>query len=163
MPGGHALGPQGFEHVVLIRAAPSRVQAAFFDPHALSIWWQAIRSVTTARPFGAFAIEWEPTEYRDEVLGRLGGVFHGTVMDVKPGRQFFVADAWWLPPESEPLGPMGLEVTSVMDGPACRLRVRQNGYEDSPRWRRYYEVVGSGWQASLTALKQYLERPATRL
>ena len=163
MPGGHPPGPLGFEHAVLVRAAPTRVQAAFFDPAALSVWWQAVRSVTTARPCGVYAIEWEPTEFRDELLGRLGGVFHGTVMDVKPGKQFYVADAWWLPPESDPLGPMGLEVSYAMDGPACRVRIRQNGYEDSVRWRRYYEVVGSGWQASLAALKQYLERPLTRL
>ena len=29
---------------------------------------------------GPYAIEWPPTEFRDEVLGRLGGVFRGTVM-----------------------------------------------------------------------------------
>jgi uncharacterized protein YndB with AHSA1/START domain len=159
MPGENALGSLGFDHSLLIGAAPARVQAAFFDPQALAVWWQAIRSVTTARPFGVYAIEWEPTEFRDELLGRLGGVFHGTVMDVEPGRQFFIADAWWLPPEADPLGPMGLEVTCSMDGPACRLRVRQSGCDDSPRWRRYYEVIGGGWQASLAALKHYLEYP----
>ena len=69
-----------FDFSVLINAAPTRVLAAFFDPHALSIWWQAARSVTTARPLGVFAIEWNPTPESDEVLGRLGGVFHGRVM-----------------------------------------------------------------------------------
>jgi uncharacterized protein YndB with AHSA1/START domain len=135
------------------------VIAAFFDPQALAIWWQAVRSVTVARPFGVYAIEWAPTEFRDELLGHLGGVFHGTVVDVKPGRSFFVADAWWLPPEGEPVGPMGLEVTCAMDGPACRLRVEQHGYEDSARWRRYYEVIGAGWHSSLAALKHHLEAP----
>jgi hypothetical protein len=133
------------------------VIAAFFDPHALTIWWQAVRSVTIARPFGVYAIEWAPSEFRDELLGHLGGVFHGTVVDVKPGQSFYVADAWWLPPEGDPVGPMGLEVTCTMDGPACRLRVAQHGYEDSERWRRYYEVIGAGWHASLAALKRHLE------
>jgi uncharacterized protein YndB with AHSA1/START domain len=159
MPAGSASRLPGFEYSLLIRAAPSRVIAAFFDPKALATWWQAVRSVTIARPFGVYAIEWEPTEFRDEVLGHLGGVFHGTVVDVEPARAFFVADAWWLPPEGEPVGPMGLEVTCTMDGPACRLRVEQHGYEDSARWRRYYEVVGAGWHSSLAALKRHLEAP----
>jgi uncharacterized protein YndB with AHSA1/START domain len=135
------------------------VIAAFFDPQALAIWWQAVRSVTVPRPFGVYAVEWAPSELRDELLGHLGGVFHGTVVDVKPGQSFFVADAWWLPPEGEPVGPMGLEVTCTMDGPACRLRVEQHGYEESARWRRYYEVIGAGWHASLAALKRHLEAP----
>jgi uncharacterized protein YndB with AHSA1/START domain len=157
MSGGSAKRPPGFDTSLLIRAAPTRVIAAFFDPHALTIWWQAVRSVTIARPFGVYAIEWAPSEFRDELLGHLGGVFHGTVVDVKPGQSFFVADAWWLPPEGDPVGPMGLEVTCTMDGPACRLRVAQHGYEESERWRRYYEVIGAGWHASLAALKRHLE------
>jgi hypothetical protein len=52
---------------------------------------------------------------------------------------------------------MSLNVQCAMDGPACRLRVRQSGFEDSPRWRRYYGVIELGWQVSLVALKKYLE------
>src|SRR6476661_5965060 len=72
------------------------------------------------------------------VLGRLGGVFCGRVMEYRPGRELFVADAWWLPPDGDPIGPMSLEVSCRMDGPACRLHVRQHGFEENPRWRRYY-------------------------
>ena len=96
---------------LVIKAPTSRVQRAFFDPHALGAWWQVARSVTTPRALGAYAIEWVPTDFRDEVLGRLGGVFRGTVMQFEPGRSFFVADAFWLPPDGEPIGPMALEVT----------------------------------------------------
>jgi uncharacterized protein YndB with AHSA1/START domain len=131
--------------------------AAFIDPHALAVWWLASRSVVAARPMGVYAIEWEPTVERDEVLGRLGGIFHGTVMAYSPGREFFVADAWWLPPDGEPLGPMALEVRCAMDGPACRLSVRQSGFEEGPRWRSYYNVISQGWVSSLTALKHYVE------
>jgi hypothetical protein len=92
------------------------------------------------------------------VLGRLGGVFYGSVVEYEPGRELAVADAWWLPPDTNPIGPMLLQVQCVMDGPACRLRVRQSGFEDSPRWRRYYSVIELGWQVSLAALKRYLER-----
>ena len=149
-----------FDHSILIHAAPTRVLAAFFDPSALAVWWQTVRSIATPRPLGVFAVEWEPTPDSDELLGRLGGVFYGQVIEYQAGRELFVADAWWLPPDGEPLGPMALQVNCVMDGPACRLRVRQSGGEGGPRWERYYSVIGSGWISSMAALKRYAERDA---
>jgi uncharacterized protein YndB with AHSA1/START domain len=146
-----------FDHSILVTAAPTRVMAAFFDPAALSTWWQTVRSVTTPRPLGVYAVEWEATGDRDEILGRLGGVFHGTVMEYTAGRELYVADAYWLPPDGDPIGPMSLEVSCWMDGPACRVRVRQSGFEEGVRWRRYYEVIGHGWRSSLAALKAYVE------
>ncbi len=150
--------PLSFDHSVLITAAPTRVLGAFFDPVALAAWWQAARSVTTPRPLGVYAVEWEPTADADDVLGRLGGVFYGIVMEYEPGRTLIVADAWWIPPDTNPIGPMALEVHCAMDGPACRLRVRQTGFEDSPRWRRYHSVIELGWQISMASLKQYVEQ-----
>jgi len=131
---------------------------AFFDAGALNAWWQVSRSVTTPRALGAYVIEWEPTEFRDEVLGRLGGVFRGTVVECEPGQGFFIADAFWLPPDGDPIGPMALRVTlhSEADG-ATRVRVTQSGYEESARWRRYYEVIGFGWERALASLKSLLE------
>ena len=147
-----------FEHSILIGAEPTRVLGAFFDPVALAAWWQAIRSVTAPRPLGVFAVEWEPTADVDEVLGRLGGVFYGIVVEYDPGRELVVSDAWWIPPDTNPLGPMSLEVTCAMEGAACRLRVRQSGFEESQRWQRYYRVIDRGWKLSLGTLKEYLER-----
>ena len=148
----------GFDHSVLISAPPVRVLAAFFDPDALSAWWQVTRSVTTPRVLGVYAVEWEATPDADELLGRLGGVFYGVVMDYKPGRELFVADAWWLPPDGDPIGPMSLQVTCRMDGAACRLRVQQSGFEDAPRWQRYYALIERGWHVSMAALKEYAEK-----
>jgi len=133
------------------------VLEAFFDPKALAIWWQAKHSVCVPRPLGSYAIEWEPTEWRDEVLGRLGGALHATVVEFKPGREFFLADTYWLPPDGDPIGPMALEVSCRMSGPVCKLRVKQTGFEDTPRWRRYYAVIASGWRQSLAALKDHVE------
>ena len=132
---------------------------AFFDADALMAWWQVSRSVTTPRPLGPYAIEWAPTDFRDEVLGRLGGVFRGIVMQCDPGRGFFVADAFWLPPDGDPIGPMALEVTLKAEGDAMtRVRVTQTGYEENARWRRYYEVIGFGWERALASLKALLEK-----
>jgi uncharacterized protein YndB with AHSA1/START domain len=143
----------------VIDAPPRLVMRAFFDPDALSAWWLVARSVTTPRPLGPYALEWSPTDFRDEVLGRLGGVFRGTVMECAPGEGFFVADATWLPPDGEPIGPMALRVTfePQADG-LTRVRVTQTGFEEGPRWRRYYEVIGLGWQRALSSLKDLLER-----
>ena len=70
---------------IVIDAPASRVLKAFFEPEALDAWWQVAHAVTTPRAARAYAIEWAPTEFRDEVLGRLGGVFRGTVMQFDPG------------------------------------------------------------------------------
>ena len=146
--------------VTAVIAAPSGlVLKAFFDPAALGAWWQVARSVTTPRPLGPYAIEWTPTEFRDDILGRLGGVFRGTVVEWQPGEGFFVADAMWLPPDGDPIGPMALRVVCQQqaDG-STRVRVTQSGYEESARWRRYYEVIGPGWERALASLKSLLER-----
>lgn len=150
--------PLTVEHSILITASPAAVMAAFFDPAALAVWWDTVRSVTTPRPLGVYAIEWRNTPFSDQLLGTLGGVFYGTVMEFRPRREFFLADAYWLPPESEPFGPMALEVSCRAEGPATRLRVRQSGSDEGIRWQRYYALISAGWKASLDALKQYLER-----
>ena len=83
-------------------------------------------------------------------------------MQFEATRGFFVADVFWLPPDSGPIGPMALEVACTLcltsDGrPATRVRMTQTGFEESPRWRRYYEVIGSGWLRALESLKILLE------
>src|ERR1051325_10985583 len=121
--------------VTTIIAAPAgRVMKAFFDAGALATWWQVAHSVTTPRVLGPYAIEWGPTEFRDEILGRLGGVFRGTVVQFQPGQGFFVADAFWLPPDGEAIGPMALEVTVKTEGSATRVHVTQTGFEEGIRW-----------------------------
>ena len=147
-----------FEQSLVIRADPLRVTAAFFDPVALKQWWQTVRSVTTARPLGIYAVQWEPTPFRDDLLGSLGGTLYGTVLEFRPGREFFIGDVHWLPPQGDPIGPMALEVMCKSDRKSVRLRLRQTGCEDDDRWYRYYEIISRGWPTSLEALKAYLER-----
>lgn len=140
-------------------AAPTGVVLrAFFEAEAIGAWWQAAHSVTTPRTLGPYAVEWAPTVFRDDVLGRLGGVFRGTVMEVDTARGFFVADAFWLPPDGDPLGPMSLTVSvDAEPGGLSRVRVVQRGFEESERWRRYYDVITQGWERALASLKSLLE------
>ena len=116
--------------------------------------------MTTPSPLGVYAVEWEVSSDHDEMLGRLGGVFHGTVIEYQPARELFVSEAWWHGPDGDPIGPMSLEVSCETEESACRLTVRQRGFEENPRWRRYYEVIGRGWLSSLDTLKAYLEQHA---
>jgi uncharacterized protein YndB with AHSA1/START domain len=147
------------EQTVVIHATPERVLDAFFRAEDLQNWWQVIRSVTVPRPLGTFSVEWPSTEYRDDVLGRLGGAFHGTVIDYRSGREFFIGDAYWQPPEGEPIGPMALEVRCAEEGSTgtTRLHIRQSGDDEGPRWQRYFEVVAAGWNRALSDLQAYLD------
>ena len=145
----------------VIDAPPQRILNAFFDPQALRAWWEVAHAVTAPRVLGPYAVAWETTDFRDAVLGRLGGVFRGTVMQYQADRGFFVADVFWLPPDGEPIGPMAFEVLctpAASNGAgATEVRVSQRGYEESERWRRYYEVVTLGWTSALSSLKALLE------
>jgi len=149
---------------VVIAAPAGRILKAFFDPDALGAWWGVAHSVTSPRMLGPYVVEWTPTEFKDEVLGRLGGVFRGTVMQFDQDVGFFVADAFWLPPDGDPIGPMALDVSvtaasSDREGDtSTRLRVTQQGFEESERWRRYYDVIEFGWERALVSLKNLLEK-----
>ncbi len=86
-------------------------------------------------------------------------------MQFSPGQGFFVADAYWLPPDGDPIGPMALTVSCTAIGSgdnvtsaATRVRVVQTGFEESRRWRRYYQVISHGWERALASLKALLER-----
>jgi uncharacterized protein YndB with AHSA1/START domain len=151
--------PRSLDVSLTIKAPAERVLRAFFDGDALGAWWQVTRAVTTPRTLGAYAVEWRPTEHRDDVLGRLGGVLRGTVLQFEPGRGFFVGDLFWLPPDGDPIGPMALEVSCATDvDGATRVRVAQTGFEESIRWRRYYDIVSIGWERALSSLKMLLEK-----
>jgi uncharacterized protein YndB with AHSA1/START domain len=144
---------------IVIAAPPGQIVKAFFDRDALGAWWQVAHSVTTPRALGPYAIEWLPTDFRDEILGRLGGVFRGTVMQFHPTGGFFVADAFWLPPDGDPVGPMAFDVACETLGETeTRVRVIQSGFEESERWKRYYDVIGVGWERALASLKSLLEK-----
>lgn len=149
-----------FTHTLGIDASPAAAIDAFFTHDALAAWWRVSRSLCQPRPLGGYAVEWEPTEWHDETLGRLGGAFRGTVIDYKKGREFFVADAYWLPPDGEPIGPMALEVSCAVRDRQTILTVRQSGWEDGPRWSRYYDLLDAGFPSALRELKAYVEANA---
>jgi uncharacterized protein YndB with AHSA1/START domain len=144
--------------VVEVAVPPEVVFAAFFARESLACWFGAGASITTARPLGIYAIEWLPSSESDPLLGPLGGTLYGIVIDVRPGREFFLGDAYWMPPEGDPIGPMALHVTGDPTATGTRVRVHQTGCDDSPRWQRYYRVMGAQWTEALERLKTLVER-----
>lgn len=149
---------------LLIQAPPARVMAAFFDDGDLKDWWQVTRSLTVPRPLGMYAIEWQSTEFKDDVLGRLGGAFHGTIIDYRANAAFFLAEAFWQPPDGDPIGPMALEVQARPhgNGRQTMLTVRQSGEGEGPRWERYFQIMDRGWESALGELKGFMDREAQR-
>ena len=85
-------------------------------------------------------------------------------MEYKPDREFFVAEAFWLPPDGNPIGPMALEVSCepqrTKNPQITLVKVTQRASEDGDRWKRYYEVIAPGWERALQSLKRYLESSA---
>jgi uncharacterized protein YndB with AHSA1/START domain len=149
--------PASLDCVVEVAVPPEAVFAAFFSRESLVHWWGAASSITTPRPLGIYAVEWPRSSESDPLLGPLGGALYGIVIDVRPGREFFLADAYWMPPEGDPIGPMALHVTFDPTVTGTRLRVHQSGCDDSPRWQRYYRVTGAHWTEALARLKDALE------
>jgi len=148
----------------LIQAPPARVMQAFFTDTDLQGWWGATRVFAVARPLGMYAIEWESTDFKDEVLGRLGGSFHGTIIDYRPNAAFFIAEAYWQPPDGAPIGPMALEVQCRPhgNGRQTMVTVKQSGEGDGPRWERYFTLMSRGWESALQEMKSYIDREIER-
>lgn len=148
----------------LVQAPPARVMQAFFSDADLKNWWQVTRAFTVARPLGMYAVEWESTDFKDEVLGRLGGSFHGTIIDYRPNAALFIAEAYWQPPDGDPIGPMALEVHCRPhgNGRSTMLTVRQSGEGDGPRWERYFQIMSRGWEGALAEMKDFMDREAAR-
>jgi uncharacterized protein YndB with AHSA1/START domain len=145
-------------YTVVIKAPPAAVLDAFFDAASLAAWWGVTRAICVPRALGAYAVEWAPASRREESPGRLDGTLHGTVMEFKPGEEFFVADLYWHPSDDDHIGPMALEATCRSDGAVTHLHLRQSGHDtNSPRWSRYYDAMTARWEPALQSLKQYLE------
>jgi hypothetical protein len=127
-------------------------------------WWGVTRSFAVARPLGMYAIEWPSTDFKDDLLGRLGGALHGTVMDFRAHQSFFLAEVYWQPPDGEPIGPMALEIQcrSHGNGRQTMLTVKQSGEGDGPRFERYFAILNRGWEGALSELKTFIDREIER-
>jgi uncharacterized protein YndB with AHSA1/START domain len=139
------------------------VFTAFFDDPALGAWQGTSRSIALPRLLGPYVLEWPASLNSDEVLGRMGGVFRATVMQIEQNDHVFLADAFWLPPDAAPLGPFAMQLTftpaASQDGTRSTVvRVVMTGFDDGVRWKRYLDYATAHWQKSLATLRSLLER-----
>jgi uncharacterized protein YndB with AHSA1/START domain len=148
----------------LIQAPPARVMQAFFNDADLKGWWGVTRAFTVPRPLGMYAIEWASTDFKDDILGRLGGAFHGTVIDFRANQSFFLAEVYWQPPDGDPIGPMALEVHCRPhgNGRQTMLTVKQSGKGEGPRFERYFSIMNRGWEGAIAEMKDYIDREIER-
>ena len=146
-----------------ITAPVDLVFAAFFDAPALVAWQGTSRSIAVPRLLGPYVLEWPPSVERDEMLGRMGGIFRATVMHIEPNDHVFLADAFWLPPDGGPLGPLAVQITftptATPEGASSTVvRVVMTGFDDGVRWKRYLGLATTQWQKALGVLKMLLEK-----
>jgi hypothetical protein len=144
---------------IVVRARPERVLKAFTDATDLAKWWGASRSFALLRPMGVYAVEWPPTDFEDEVLGRLGGTLFGDVMEAKRDG-FFLADVYWHPPSGAVIGPLALNVQFRPhgdDGKWSSVTIAMSAEDEGPRWRRYFALMKNGLATALADLKDHLE------
>jgi uncharacterized protein YndB with AHSA1/START domain len=139
------------------------VFAAFFESAALGAWHRTSRSIAVPRLLGPYVLEWPPSDDSDDILGRLGGIFRATVMQIEANDHVFLADAFWLPPDGGPLGPFAMQITftqaAAQEGARSTVvRVVMTGFDDGPRWQRYLEHATVHWQMALSTLKSLLGR-----
>ena len=148
----------------LLQAPPARVMQAFFTDADLKSWWGVTRAFTVPRPLGMYAIEWESTDFKDEILGRLGGALHGRVMDFRANQSFFLAEVYWQPPDGDPIGPMALDLKCRPhgDGRQTMLTVKQSGEGEGPRFERYFSIMNRGLEGALAEMKDYFDREIER-
>ena len=106
-------------------------------------------------------MEWLPTLFATRCSDRSAACSTARWWTTGPSRGSWSPRPLAVPAaSSEPVGPMALHVDLRAGSPAAitQLRVLQTGGDDTARWRRYYDMMASGWTGSLAALKNYLER-----
>ena len=171
-----------FSHEVRVAAPPAAVLDAFFNAKALGEWWGASRSQCEPRPLGEYVISWAgpsgenggappasgPTDTSfsggapaasrpaDIFLDRRGEL-RGTVMEFRPGREFFVAELFWVPDGAPPTGPMALEASCVTRELVTTLTLRYAATDVAPGWALYRHELARLVPREMAALKAYLE------
>jgi hypothetical protein len=166
-----------FSHEMRVAAPPAAVLDAFFNAKALGEWWGASSSRCEPRPLGEYVIAWAASS-EDQALVRSGaatpsrppdvmpivlgpdrqGELRGTVMEFRPGREFFVAELFWTRVGAPPTGPMALEASCVTRDLDSALTIRYSAADEAPGWALHRHELARLVPREMMALKSYLER-----
>lgn len=140
---------------VSIAASSSDAFDAFTRVSDLLSWW-CEGALVGLRPGGNWAVGF--TDRR----GRTEATVLGKIAEFERGRLLVVRDISYEPREGEPLEGLSLKFRFDEDGAGCSVTVEQTVPDSGPAYDAYRGRVGSGWDASLADLKNYLEGPRRR-
>jgi uncharacterized protein YndB with AHSA1/START domain len=140
---------------VSIRASALDAFDAFTRVSDLLSWW-CEGALVGLRPGGNWAIGFT------DVRGRTEATVLGKIAEFERGRRLVVRDMSLEPGEGEALEGLSMVLTFADDGDGCVVTVEQTVPDAGPAYDLYRGQVGSGWEASLTDVKTYLEGPRER-
>jgi uncharacterized protein YndB with AHSA1/START domain len=136
-------------HSILVRAEPERIYDALTTGDGLDSWFTTGATVDR-QPGGAMHWRWQ-----DWGADRINAEDHGTVLEVqRPDRFVFT----WHPngPEFETT----VAFDFIPDERGTIVRLREEGYPDTPSGRRGLLSCATGWGEALTLVKFFLEHGA---
>jgi uncharacterized protein YndB with AHSA1/START domain len=140
---------------VSIGASAADAFDAFTRVSDLLSWW-CEGALVGLRPGGNWAIGFT------DLRGRTEATVLGKIAEFEPGRRLVVREMCYEPSIGDPLEGLGMILTFADLETGCLVTVEQEIPDAGPAYDRYRDVVGSGWEASLQDLKNYLEGPRRR-
>jgi len=140
---------------VWIAASPSDAFDAFTRVSDLLSWW-CEGALVGLRPGGNWALGF--TDQR----GMTEATVLGKIAEVERGRRLVVKGISVEPSAGEPLEGLSIVLSFTDQDGGCLVTVEQVVPDAGPAYDRYREIVGSGWDSSLSDLKTYLEGPRRR-
>jgi uncharacterized protein YndB with AHSA1/START domain len=134
----------------LVRAKPEIVYNALTTAEGLDSWFTT-GSFVEARPGGKIIFRWKNWG-PEQISGEDGG----PVLEAPPPARFVFQ---WHPDDPSYATTVKVDFEAVSEGTIVRLR--EQGYEDTPSGRRAFADCASGWGEALTLLKFYVEHGLT--
>ncbi len=134
------------EKAILVRARPELVYDAFATAEGLDGWFTEGANVD-ARPGGVIHFRW-----KDWGPDKVTAEDHCAVLEAKrPTRLVFSEH----PDSGSP--PTTVEIDFIPQSNATVVRLREYGFQNTPRGRRALVAQAGGWGEALALLKFYVE------
>jgi uncharacterized protein YndB with AHSA1/START domain len=133
-------------HSTLVRAGPQQVYNALASSEGLDGWFTR-GAIVEAHPGGQITFRW-----LNWGPDRFTGQDSGPVLEAIPPRRFTFQ---WHPDNESYATTVEVDFEPVEDGTIIRLR--EQGYQDTPSGRAAFVDCAAGWGEALTLLKFYVE------
>ena len=139
------------ENTIIIDKSPEAVLDAFTTPSDLNAWWGVNRSLIELKKGGLYSLLWQSND------NAIDFVTTGIIGEYIPGCQLKIENMVYFNPVRPVFGPMRLIVLTTSERIGTTLTVVQDGYQLSPDWDWYYNIVRETWPRAILKIKDYLE------